>query len=220
MAYDFSATGWQEIERVNIEGSRRLFAAAGEAEVARIVLVSTIAAFPGARSLYGRAKLEIERIALNFGATIIRPGLVWGPEGAAMFGALRRVVQRLPIVPLLVPAELELSMVHEDDLALLVERVLERWPAASRKLLVAASGQTLTFMELLRSLAPRADRRFIRIPWTVAWLGLRALEAIGATPPFRSDSLVSLVATDGAPLARATDRAEHYGVRFRPYALA
>ncbi len=221
-AYDFSVTRWPDIERVNIEGSRRLFAAAQEAGIDRIVCISTLAAFPGARSLYGRAKLEIERAAIEVGATVVRPGLVWGPEGAAMFGALRRVVTGLPIVPVFVPGELELSLVHEDDLAMLVERLLERWPQASGALLVAASSHTLTFGELLDSLARRAGRRprFMRLPWRAAWLGLRALEAVGVTPPFRSDSLVSLVSIDREPFAHATDSAERYGVRFRPYTLA
>ncbi len=221
-AYDFGVTRWPEIERVNIEGSRRLFAAAREAGINRIVCISTLAAFPGARSLYGRAKLEIERAAIEVGATVVRPGLVWGPEGAAMFGALQRVVTRLPIVPLFVPGELELSLVHEDDLAMLVERVLELWPEASRALLVAASGQTLTFRELLGLLARRAGRRprFVRLPWRAAWLALRALEAVGVTPPFRGDSLVSLVSIDREPFTRATDSAERYGVRFRPYTVA
>lgn len=221
-AYDFSATRWADIQRINVDGSRRLLTAAREAQIERIVLVSTLAAFPGARSLYGRAKLEIEQAAMDTGAAIVRPGLVWGAEGAAMFGAVQRAVERLPIVPLLGPAELALSLVHEDDLALLVERLLELWPAASGKLLVAASGRTLTFVELLRSLTARAGKhpRLIRLPWRIVWLGLRALETIGATPPFRSDNLVSFVSIDDNPFARATDCAAHYGVSFRPYSLA
>jgi nucleoside-diphosphate-sugar epimerase len=219
-AYDFGLTRWSDIERVNVEGSRRLFAAARAAGVGRIVFLSTVAAFPGARSRYGRAKLEIERAARAAGAAIVRPGLVWGPRGAAMFGALQGAVGRLPIVPLPAPAGLELSLVHEDDLALLVERLLHGWPESSGELFVAASARTLAFGELLRSLAPQGGRRprFVRLPWTAAWLGLRTLEALGVRPPFRSDSLVSLVAVDDAPLARATARAERYGVQFRPYA--
>jgi nucleoside-diphosphate-sugar epimerase len=221
-AYDFDATRRSEIAAVNVAGSRRLFAAARAAGVERIVLVSTVAAFPGARSHYGRAKLEIEHAALAAGAAVVRPGLVWGPRGAAMFGALQRAVARLPVVPLPVPDGLQLRLVHEDDLALLVERLLHSWPQGSGKLLVAASLQTLAFGELLSSLAPRTGRRarFVRLPWRAAWLGLRTLEAAGARPPFRSDSLVSLVAIDDDPLARATDRAERYGVQFRPYAHA
>lgn len=221
-AYDFRVTRWSDIQRVNVDGSRRLLATAREAGVERIVLVSTLAAFPGARSLYGQAKLEIERAAIELGAAVIRPGLVWGAQGAAMFGALQRAVERLPIVPLLGRRELQLTLVHEEDLALLVERVLGLWPAGSRKLLVAASRRTLTFEELLRSLASRTGRRrrFIRLPWAIPWLGLRALEALGAKPPFRSDNLLSFVSTDDHPFARATDSAARYGVGFRPYALA
>jgi nucleoside-diphosphate-sugar epimerase len=221
-AYDFSLTSRSDVERVNVEGSRRLFAAARDAGIDRIVCISTLAAFPGARSRYGQAKLEIERAAIEAGAAVVRPGLVWGPEGAAMFGALQRLVAGLPVVPLFVPGGLELSLVHEDDLAALVARVLELWPRASGALLVAASDRTLTFGELLGSLARRAGGRprFVRLPWRAAWLGLRALEAAGVTPPFRSDSLVSLVAIDREPFARATDSAERYGVRFRPYTLA
>jgi nucleoside-diphosphate-sugar epimerase len=217
--YDFGHTRWRDIERVNVDGSRRLFAAAREAHIERIVCISTVAAFPGARSMYGRAKLEIERMAMDVGAAVIRPGLVWGPQGAAMFGSLRRAVHVLPLVPLVVPASLGVTLVYEDDLALFLERLLDRWPDGSKQLFVAASERMLTFGELLRSLEDGANRRYVTVPWTAAWLGLRALERLGAKPPFPSDRLLSLATTDRAPLARATGRADHYGVEFRPYAL-
>lgn len=218
-AYDFGATRWTDITQVNVEGSRRLFIAAREAKVDRVIFVSSIAAFPAARSLYGRAKLAIERAALEVSAAIIRPGLVWGPHGAAMFGALRDVVEQLPVVPLFVPAKHELSLVHEDDLTSLVERLLGGWPEGSCKLFVAASPTTVSFGELLGSLAQHLARRplFVRVPWQAAWLGLRVLEGIGVTPPFRSDSLLSLATADTDPLSRATDCAERYGLQFRPY---
>src|SRR5207253_1039840 len=46
--------------------------------IPKIIFISTISAFEGCRSLYGRAKLEIEKIALDCGALVIRPGLVYG----------------------------------------------------------------------------------------------------------------------------------------------
>jgi nucleoside-diphosphate-sugar epimerase len=217
-AYDFSRRGWEEVERVNVAGTRRLLAAARAAGVRRIVHLSTVAAFPGARSVYGRAKLACEQAALADGAAVVRSGLVWGPEGAAMFGALRRAVARLFVVPLLGPADLGLAMVCEEDLAALVEQLLQRWPEGSGQVLVAASAQTMTLAQLLRSLAPPGGRRrLLPLPWRAVWAGLRALEAVGATPPFRSDSLLSLVTADRDPFARATARAERYGVAFRPY---
>ncbi len=219
LSYDFGCQSWREIERVNVGGSRRLFQAARAAGIERIVCVSTVAAFPGARSNYGRAKLEIERAAFEAGGCVVRPGLVWGSRGGAMFGALERAVRRLPVVPLPVPPGLEMVLVNEDDLAELVERILESWSEASGELLVAASEQSLSFGALLRSLAIGDSRppRQLRLPWRAAWLGLRALELVGVTPPFRSDSLVSLVAVDTDPFSRATTTAERFGVRFRPY---
>jgi nucleoside-diphosphate-sugar epimerase len=220
LAYDFSLNRWIDIERVNVEGSRRLFAAAREAGVDRIVYMSSIAAFPTARSLYGRAKLASEQAASAAGAAIVRPGRVWGPRGAATFGPLQRVA-RLPMVPLPVPRELELYLTHEDDLAALVEGVLDRWPAGSGKLYVAASADWIEFGELLRSLALKAGRRprLVQLPWRPVRLGLRILEDMGAKPPFRSDGIVSLVTGDKQPLAHATDHADRYGVNFRPYSL-
>jgi nucleoside-diphosphate-sugar epimerase len=219
--YDFSQTRWSDIARVNIEGSRRLFAAAREAGLERVVCISTVAAFPGARSMYGRAKLQIEKLATDVGAAVIRPGLVWGPQGAAMFGSLRRAVERLPVIPLVVPPDLGVTLVFEEDLALFLERLLDRWPDGSKQLFVAASKRMLTFGELLRSLEDGTSRRrFVTVPWTAAWLGLRALESLGAKPPFPSDRLLSLATTDSDPLARATASAEPYGVEFRPYSLA
>jgi 2-alkyl-3-oxoalkanoate reductase len=217
--YDFAHTRWSDISRVNVEGSRRLLAAARSAGVARIVYLSTVAAFPGTRSMYGRAKLESERLALELGAVVIRCGLVWGPHGGAMFGALRRAVERLPVVPLPAPADLEVTLVCEDDLVVLLERLLEDWPDRSGQLFVAAAAHPLTMVELLRSLSPDtgANRRFVPVPWILAWLGLRSLETLGMTPPFRSDSLLGLVRCDSDPLARATGRADRYGVSFRAY---
>jgi nucleoside-diphosphate-sugar epimerase len=221
LAYDFSLNHWADIERVNVEGSRRLLAAAREAGVDRIVYMSSIAAFPTARSLYGRAKLASEQAASAAGAAIVRPGRVWGPRGGATFGPLQRVVERLPVVPLPVPRELEFYLTHEDDLAALVEGVLDRWPAGSGKLYVAVSADWIEFGELLRSLALEAGKRprLVQLPWRPLRLGLRILEDIGAKPPFRSDGILDLVTGDKQPLAHATDHADRYGVIFRPYRL-
>jgi nucleoside-diphosphate-sugar epimerase len=219
-AYDFSHARRSEIARVNVDGSRRLLAATLEAGIERIVYVSTVAAFPGARSMYGRAKLEVERMAMALGAAVIRCGLVWGPESGAMFGAMRHAVDRLPIVPVIGPTDLRLALVHEDDLALLLERVLDSWPEAQERLFVAASERTITFVELLRSLSrdPAHRPRLVPVSWMLVWSALRGLETLGMVPPFRSDSLVSLIHADTDPLARATARAERYGVSFRDYA--
>jgi len=116
-AYDFRVLHWTEIRRVNVEGSARLLRAAKGGGVDKIIFLSSISAFEGCRSLYGKAKLEIEKVAADLGATIIRPGLVYGSERpGGMYGSLQRVVARFPIMPLIGSGKHLQYLVHEDDL--------------------------------------------------------------------------------------------------------
>ena len=59
-AWDFShprpAANW----RTNVEGSRRLLDDALKAGVTRLIFISSISAFPSARSQYGKSKLAVE----------------------------------------------------------------------------------------------------------------------------------------------------------------
>src|SRR5438132_3747851 len=64
-AYDFRPVRWQQIEAINVGGTQRLIEAAQRAQVRRIVLISTMSAFDGCRSKYGKAKLAMERLTLD-----------------------------------------------------------------------------------------------------------------------------------------------------------
>jgi nucleoside-diphosphate-sugar epimerase len=192
-AWDFRARTAAEIERVNVAGSRRLLeAAAGR----RIVFVSTLSAFPGARSLYGRAKLAVEEAARAAGGAVVRPGLVWGEPGGSLFASLGRLA-RLPVLPIF--SDRALHPAHEDDVAALVVSLLDAEPPAEP--VVAAADQPLTLAQILRALNPRI--RTVPVPWHAVWAPLRALEAAGLDPPFRSDSVLSLVSLDEQPFAHA-----------------
>lgn len=221
MAYDYSWTRWADIERVNVQGTRRLLAAAREAGIDRIVYMSTIAAFPGARSLYAHAKLACEQSALEAGAAVIRPGRIWGQQGTSSLGILQSAAERLPVVPLPVPGTFDLFFTHEQDLAALVAALLDRWPAGSGKLYVAAAEDSIEFAELLRRLALKAGRRprLIQLPWRSVRQGLKLLEGLGLHPPFGSDGILTLAESDSHPFARATDSTGRYGVSFRPYPI-
>src|SRR5437879_6224191 len=67
-AYDFSLIKWDDIGTINVAGTQKLFAAAASGGVKSIVQISTLSAFPGCRSRYGRAKLRMEMLAGSVGA--------------------------------------------------------------------------------------------------------------------------------------------------------
>ncbi len=210
-AWDFDARSRREIERLDVAGSERLLADARSAGVRQVVFVSTLSAFPGCRSQYGRAKLRVEDDVRAAGGTVVRPGLVWGAEGGSLYAALRRLALRLPVVPVFSSRRLHLA--HEDDLTALFAALLER--GATGRTIVAAAREALPLAEIFGRIANAGGRRLrtVPVPWWTVWAPLRAAEAVGLRPPFRSDSVVSLVSLDERPF----ERADVPPVAFRPF---
>lgn len=214
-AWDFGQRSWKGMEEVNVRGSRRLFEAAREAGVGRLIHISTVSASGVPRSMYGRAKLFTEGAALERGGTVVRPGLLYGGEPGGMVGMLTSLVRALPVVPVLVGPDRPLFLAHEDDVTALVGKVAggaETSPGP----LVAASSDPHTLREVLGAIAESEGRRrlFVRVPWRAAYLPLRAAEAIRLPLPIRSDSALSIATLDPDPFAWGTTPSS---VPFRPF---
>lgn len=200
-AYDFSPRQWEEIQAVNVAGAKKLFQAAHGAGVEKIVCISTISAYKGCRSLYGKAKLEIEDIAADYGALVVRPGLVHGPGPGGMFGKLTQQAQKSRIIPLIGDGSQVQYLVHHEDLCGFIERFASDKTPPLPPVLTAAHPQPWPFKQLLREIARGLGRKptFVPLPWRAVWLGLKSAEACGLRLDFRSDSLVSLMYQNPAP---------------------
>ena len=218
-AYDFRPRRESDLRRLNVDGSRRLLEAARREGVRRVLFVSSIAAYAQSRSAYGRLKWALEQDVAALGGTSIRPGLVFGRERGGLFAALDRVVRRAPFVPDFGPAA-RLYVVHAGDLLGIVGSWLApatttaTATAPATRLIPAAWPDAYTMRRVLEVIAAAAGRRarFLPVPPRLALAGLRALETAGLSLPFRSDSLVSMLAGNPAPqLAR-----EVLGVALRP----
>jgi nucleoside-diphosphate-sugar epimerase len=204
-AYDFCATRWCDIARINVDGSTRLFEAAQASGISRIVYLSTMSAFEGCRSLYGKAKLDIEETARRFGAVRVRPGLIYGDRPGGTVGALEKIVSISPVVPLVDDGRYLLYLAHEEDLCRLAHELCDRAELGDtlkdmRPITAAAEGPH-SLREILERLARRRGRRVSFVPVPRRWiLGLlRAAESVGLRAGFRSDSLISLVNQDPSP---------------------
>ena len=202
-AYDFRPVTRAEIHRINVEGSRKLLAAASAGDVERIAVLSTISAFEGCRSLYGRAKLEVEAAAASAGALVVRAGLVYreGPSaGGGMFGSLAKSVNAR-LVPLVDGGVHPQYLINEEDLWELLRRFCDGELQNPGSPVVAASSQPWPMRDLLVELARRQGRhpRFLSVPWRPVWAGLRLAEIAHLPVPYRSDSVVSLVYQDRKP---------------------
>jgi nucleoside-diphosphate-sugar epimerase len=88
------------LRSVNVDGTRTAVAAAREARVGRVVVVSSGVVYglqpppvredvtPAPIEPYGRTKLEAERVALESGALVLRPTAVVGPERLGLYALL------------------------------------------------------------------------------------------------------------------------------------
>jgi len=219
-AYDFRPLAWAEIHRINVEGSARLLRAAKDGGVGRIILLSSISAFEGCSSHYGRAKLEIERVAADLGAFVVRPGLVYGgPISGGMFGSLQGSVAKAAIVPLVGSGRQMQYLVHVQDLCELLVAIGSENTRLPRGPILAASRHGWQIRDLLQVLAAEqhANVTFIVLPWQIIWLALKAAELLGIRVPFRSDSVVSLVRQNPHP---DFSLSAHMGCTFRDFVTA
>lgn len=205
-AYDLSLTSPADIWRVNVAGTRRLLAAAKEAAVGRIIVLSSMSAFAGTSQLYGRAKLDIEAITIEFGGCAVRPGLVHSEQAGGMAGALRKLTA-LPIVPVIAGGT-GVYTVWQQDLMRAMAQLLSATILAPGTISVAHPTR-VTLIDLMRTFAAAENRRcrFVPVPWQLVYWLLRSGESMRLRLPFRADSLLGLIhtapgLTGGQQLAR------------------
>jgi nucleoside-diphosphate-sugar epimerase len=217
-AYDFRPASPAEIHRVNVVGSLRLLQAARRAAIGRVVFISSVSAFPGCRSVYGRAKLQTEDEMLSAGAWAIRPGLVWGEEPGGLFGTLKRTLRAASLIPYPAGPGLVQYLVHEADVAEAVCRCLDRPTTLGAGPVTVAHPRPWPLHELLTEIGRSHGRRLVLVPvpWRLAWLPLRVGDALSLPLPFHSDNLISFVYQNRNPTFDALAR---LGVTCRPLSL-
>jgi nucleoside-diphosphate-sugar epimerase len=217
-AYDFHPVHWQDIVDINVRGSLRLFGAAREAGVKQIIFFSSMSAFEGCKSLYGRGKLEVEKEARQNGVAVIRPGLVFGRAAGGTFGALYKLVTSAPVVPVMGWGNQLQYLAHEADLCCLVEKACAGEYNYNNSPISAAAENGTTIRKIINLVAAanRQKKVLIPIPWRAIWLGLKTLEAFGSRIGLRSDSVISLMNPnrnpDFTPLRQT-------GIRFREFSV-
>jgi nucleoside-diphosphate-sugar epimerase len=216
-AYDWRPRGWRAIAATNVFGSAQLLRAAKEYGVRRAVFISSMSAFAGCRSLYGKAKVEIEAAARELDFAAVRPGLVWGGETGGMMRALEAAVARSPVVPSIGGGNFPQYLVHAADLAQLVFALCQPEAAPIALPISAAHPEAILFRSLLRKIAERQARNpvFMPVPWRLILAGLKTLEALRVPAPFRSDSLIGLVFQNPAPDFSLPEMPQ---ISFRPFA--
>jgi len=196
------AVSLQEMEQTCVRGSAALFDAARRSGVERIVFISSISAFEGCRSAYGRTKLSVEKMLSEEANVVFRPGHVFGAKPGGVFGSIQRQVRTSRVLPIIGSGRTPQYMLHEKTLSESIVRAVSGDFDHTRGAPITLAHPTpWRFRDLVRSIAT-AERRnvtLVPVPWPLLFGGIRAAEALGLKLPFRSDSVISFVYNDREP---------------------
>lgn len=206
-AHDFAQRTADGDRRVNVDGACRLLDACDRAGVGRVLFVSSVAAFEGCRTVYGRGKLAVERAVAASGGRSVRPGLLWGdgPDGA--YGLVHRLAA-LPVLPVPDGGRQPIALAHVDDVALALARASERFDALPSPPAVLAQPGRPAFAAFVRAVAAARGRAVRTVPFPSA-LALGPLAFLG-----RADMLRTILWPD--PVEPPPPPAA-LGVAFRAY---
>jgi NADH dehydrogenase len=202
-----------DFERVMTRATRDLVAAARDAGVRRIVLMSALGTSPETRDLvpYYRAKWEMEQAARESGLeyVVLRPSFVFGRDGGVLPLFVRQV-RYLPATLVIGDGNRRLQPIWVEDLAAYTAAAVGR-PEAANRVFELGGPDRVTWNELYarikRILGVR--RGTVHVPLGLAGANARLLELL-PRPPLTRDQLKMLEAGDN--VAHTTPALETFGL--------
>ena len=200
----------QTFERVHVEGTRRVLAAARATSVTRIVHMSAMGARENAVARYHQTKWAAEELVRHscMDWTILRPSLIYGP-GDGVVSLFEKLSRFSPVVPVLGTGRSLLQPVAVEDVGRLFVESLSRTPVFRQTLEVGGPDQ-ISFNQWVEGILVRLHRRrwVWHLPVPLARFQARWMEAIyptllGKAPPLNRDQ-IQMLAEDNVADASAT----------------
>ncbi|MCU6498112.1 NAD(P)H-binding protein [Rugamonas sp. A1-17] len=152
-----------------------LFGACERLGVRRVVQLSALGSRPDAVTAYWRSKgaADADLLARTLSATIVRPSLVYGEEGASSI--LFRALAALPVLMLPMAHKAKVQPIHIDDLTALIVRLAMAADEAPRELAaVGPRAMTLAcYLGALRGGMRTASSLVLNLPMPLARMAAR-----------------------------------------------
>jgi uncharacterized protein YbjT (DUF2867 family) len=175
-----------DFQRVMVEGFRNVLAAASEAGVSRLVLMSALGTGESTKdeTPYFAAKAQMERHLAESGLdhVIFRPSFVFGRDGGALPTFVRQV-KLLPVVTVIGKGLQRSQPIWVDDVAAYFARSIDL-PAAANRTFEIGGPDTVTWNELYLRIAETLGkrRRLVHIPAGLARGGAKVTQWIPGSP--------------------------------------
>ncbi len=218
-AHDSSIANSEERLKKNVEGTRLLFKSAKESGVSRIILISSIYANPKAITKFCQEKFALEEVAREYGAWVVRAGVLYGGTGDILIKSLKATVDALPIIFLPGLGNQKLHTLHIEDLVECLEAVITRVGPPPSSPLIAASREPVRLKDLLVKLKNETGKKrlFIPLPYPFFILGLKLFELVRLPVPMRSALLQILTSSHKEVTKEITNSPEELQVPLRAF---
>lgn len=197
-AWDMSRSSNEATWKTNVLGSKKLIQQTFQAGIKQLIFISTMSAYEGCHSHYGKEKLYIEKEILIAGGIVVRLGLVYGANTGGMMGKLLSLVKRLALIPLPC-AHAKQYLIHDQAVTHFLSQAIQgKIPSGTYSL---ANATPHSMKEIILHLAASLRKKvvIIPIPWQLAWLGLLVSEALGWHLPVHRDNLIGLAKANPHP---------------------
>jgi nucleoside-diphosphate-sugar epimerase len=190
-AFDFSAIGTRDLaaKYAVFDGNLATLRRSG---AARLLNISSMSAYPGCRTDYGREKLFVEGLFRKYDGLSVRPGLIasWNRPGAAML-RLIDITTSSKVIPLLQAKNSGFYVCDLEAVVLGLFLLLNLQLNKPHTLSFCYRGRlSLAKIVALIEARYRTFRPKVPVPWLAAYLALRAKETVAGKSKVRADSIL------------------------------
>jgi NADH dehydrogenase len=206
---------------VNRRGTENLVAAAGEAGVRRLVVMSGLGTRPAPPGTYMATRWGLEEAVRASGIpfVILQPSVLFG-DGAEFVAALTRLVRTSPVVPVLGPPDLRFQPFWIEDLAHCLVQALED-EGLTGSAIPLGGAEHVTMQQILETIGEATGKRpaLVPLPLGLARVQASLMAAVLPRPPLTPATL-ELFRFENATDLHACERAFGFRPRgFREHVL-
>ncbi len=189
---DLKEQGNNTYYNVNALGTKHLVAAAKNAGVKKIVVVSGLGTKPDKPGSYMQGRYLAEEQVKESGLawSIVQPSVQFG-EHAAFFKGLADLIRMAPVVPVVGTPQRKFQPIWvEDVVSCLVKQVKE--DSRSGKTYVVGGPEILTYGEILATLAKRLEKKrlYAPAPIPLVQIGAAVMQTVLPKPPITTAALM------------------------------
>ena len=188
---DLKEHGSNTYDNVNVLGTKHLVAAAKDAGVKKMVVVSGLGTKPDKPGSYMQGRYLAEQQVKESGLawSIIQPSIQFG-EQAAFFKGLADLIRMAPVVPVIGTPKRKFQPIWvEDVITCLIKQIKE--DSRSGKTYVVGGPEIFTYGEILAMLAERLEKRRLNAPTPIplVQIGAAVMQAVLPRPPITTAAL-------------------------------